>query len=298
MSATVTRKLPGLPTVDSNNNLAGEIIAWDLTGMKVRYSDLSHALSVAGFDPSVNRSMLPQNAFRRACKILAEKRLIRRVDEDDTGIKFQFTAERHEGDGLAYDREAVLTIDKTTGEIIADGADLAERARIAIDEQMGIRSASDVSRIIHKLCETQNDRSVDLVPIGKNGTFWTRPGAKPFVDQVEMLIDQLNGSMTRLPIALPAPNTTASRNIKEAVADKIGSLIAELNETVEEFGEDARNKSLESAAEKVKLIKFKAESYSEYLEDEKARLDAELKQATDRLRAKVKEIVAGREAAR
>ena len=78
-TAMSTPKTNGLPfTVAAGVELHGEIITWSCAGGAIRHFELVDALSASGLDPKAARDMLPRNAFARACRKLAEARIIRR----------------------------------------------------------------------------------------------------------------------------------------------------------------------------------------------------------------------------
>ena len=78
--------------------------------------------------------------------------------------------------------------------------------------------------------------------------------------------------------------------VKEAVAAGLAALIAEHRQAIETFGEDTRDDTLTRAAEKIRKTQFKIAAYTEYLAEEKARLDRELLTARQELRAKVEHL--------
>src|SRR4051795_12148817 len=132
-----TPKTNGLPfAVAAGVELHGEIITWNCAGTAIGHSELVAALRDSGLDPGGAREMLPRHAFARACRKLSEARIIRKVDEDETSIRFQFTAERREGGHFQYDLETMLTLRKADGAIECDLPGLATLAREALDESM------------------------------------------------------------------------------------------------------------------------------------------------------------------
>src|SRR5947209_10350162 len=88
----------GFPGVAVGTKLLGEVITWDCSGITVRHLDLVDALGECGLDESVARELAPRHPFTRACKKLAQQRIIRQVAEDANTIRFQFTADQKEGD--------------------------------------------------------------------------------------------------------------------------------------------------------------------------------------------------------
>src|SRR5262245_30602461 len=99
----------GAAAVAPGTRLLGEVITWSCSGIAVRHRDLIAALRTTGLDEAVARELAPRHAFSRACRRLSEARIIRQVSEDATHLRFQFTAERREGDRFAYELETMLT---------------------------------------------------------------------------------------------------------------------------------------------------------------------------------------------
>src|SRR5262249_42560817 len=143
----------------------GEIITWACAGVAVRHLDLVHALRDSGLDEGVARELAPRHAFSRACKKLAQARIIRQVGEDESVITFQFTAERKEDDRFCYELETLLTLDKATGKVSCPLPGLATLAQEELDRCIAARTGADVTRLIQKLFE----RRADLFPIRPQG---------------------------------------------------------------------------------------------------------------------------------
>ena len=62
--------------------------------------------------------------------------------------------------------------------------------------------------------------------------------------------------------------------MKESVAAGLAALIDEHHQAIEAFGSDTRPDTLERVAERIKVTRFKVESYAAYLSEEKARAGA------------------------
>jgi hypothetical protein len=248
-------------TVAPGQKLLGEIITWELKlGGTVPYTDVLDALAIAGLDTCAAKQLIPRNAFARACKKMAEKRIIRAVIEDAAVIKFQFTSEVNVGDELAYVKEAILTLDKNTGDITCPLVSLADRARTELAQCMENRTTHDVTAILKRLFSA----NADLFPIKElGGVYFVPVQHRDFLAKVEVFLTRIRGYMNRFPIA------------------------AGLNEAIEGFGTSTRPDTLERAASRIREAKFKVESYAEYLGAEKDRLLGSVEQLTEKLRDKV-----------
>src|ERR1700755_1450922 len=104
MTATATAPFP----VATGTRLLGEVIAWTCSGVSVTHPALLAALRDAGLDESVARELAPKHAFTRACKKLCDRRIIRKVAEDEAAVRFQFTQESRDGERYEYALETML----------------------------------------------------------------------------------------------------------------------------------------------------------------------------------------------
>jgi hypothetical protein len=278
----------GLFAAPPGTRLLGAIITWSCAKVGVRHLDLVAALRDSGLDEGVARELAPRHAFSRACRKLAQQRIIRQVAENDTMIKFQFTAEHREGDRFAYDLETMLTLDKATGRVTCDLPGLATLAQEELDRCLEARTGADVTKVVQRLFE----RRADLFPIREQGGAYFVPQEHvAFVDQVQALLGRLNGKMNRFPV--PAGTPEGDRSVKESVAAGLAALIAEHQQAIAAFGEDTRESTLARAAERIRQTRFKVEAYTDYLAEEKARLEGQLAAAAQQLRAKVAALAGG-----
>lgn len=135
------------------------------------------------------------------------------------------------------------------------------------------------------------ERHADLFAIRPQGGAYFCPAEHAgFVDRVQSFLGHLNGQMLRFPV--PAGTAEGDRSVTEAVASGLAALIAEHRAAVATFGEDTRPATLERAAERIKVTRFKIEAYAMLLADEKQKLDRELAAARDELRARIEQLAA------
>jgi hypothetical protein len=262
--------------------LLGEVITWSCPGVKVKHLDLVHALNEAELDEGVARELAPRHAFTRACRKLSEARIIRQVSEDEKSLTFQFTAERREGGRYEYELETLLTLDKESGTVSCPLAGLATLAQEELDAAIEARTGADVTRVVQRLFE----RKADLFPIRPQGGCYFVPHEHAgFVDKIDTLVGKVHGRLWRFPV--PAGTSHGDRSVKEAVASGLASLIEEHRQAVADFGADTRESTLERAAERIRLTRFKVQTYSAYLAEERDRLEKDLAQAAVELRQKV-----------
>ena len=238
----------------------GEVISWTCGGVSVRHADLVAALRDAALDDHVARELAPRHAFTRACRKLSDQRIIRQVGEDESVLRFQFTAEHRDGDRFEYALETMLSLDKRTGAVQCGLPGLATLAQEHLDRAIDARTGSDVTRVIQRLFE----RHADLFPIRPQGGCYFVPDRHiPFVDKVHTFLGRIHGQLLRFPV--PAGTSEGDRSVKEAVAAGLAALIADHRAAVESFGDDTRPETIERAALRIRTTRFKVESYAALL---------------------------------
>jgi hypothetical protein len=271
--------------VTPGTRLLGEVISWTCSGVAINHLDLIAALRDAGLDESVARELAPRHAFARACRKLARERIIRQVSEDSKAIVFQFTSERKEDDRFTYELETLLTLEKDSGKVTCPLPGLAALAQEELDRCIAARTGGDVTRIVQRLFE----RRADLFPIRqKGGAYFVPQEHADFVDKAQRFLGKLNGQMLRFPV--PSGTNHGDRSVKDAVASGLSSLIEDHRRAVAEFGADTRESTLERAAERIRLTRFKVQTYSAYLAEERDRLERDLAHAAAELRRKVEQL--------
>lgn len=277
-----TAATPTPIAVAPGTELHGEIITWSMGGNPVPHSELVAALEANDLPTGVIREMLPRHAFTRACSKLREQRIIRRVEETDAEIRFQFTVERRTSDGFEYDRETILTLDKADGAIACDLPDLANAARAAFDQAMGLRTPGDVTKVIQRLF----DNEADLFSIRPQGGCYFVPAAyADFVARVEAFVARLGGSIGRFPV--PKGTAHGDASVRVSVAEGMAGMIRDHMDAIESFDVSTHASTMEKRAEAIRTTRHKLMSYAEYLGAEKERLEATVFEAADLLRARV-----------
>jgi hypothetical protein len=284
MTALATHR-NGFPGIQPGTKLLGEVISWTCPGAAVRHADLVAALAAAGLDTGVARELLPRHAFARACKKLADGRIIRPVSEDAATLTFQFTHEARAGDKYEYTLETMLVLEKSTGKVRCELAGLAGHAQDLVDRAIDARTGGDITRCVKRLF----DRHADLFPVREQGSVYFVPRQHAeFVEKVQAFLGRVNGRLARFPV--PEGTAHGDRSVKAAVAGGIAAMIADHRQAIAAFGEDTRKDTLERAAERVKQVRHKLAAYAEYLADERGRLEVELADAARELRAKVERL--------
>lgn len=275
----------GMLSLPASTRLLGEVLSWTCPAGNLRHADVVTALQAAELDASVARELAPRNAFTRACKKLAQDRIIRQLAEDERSITFQFTSEARSGDRFEYTLETLLTLDKHTGKITCDLPGLATLAQEHLDQCLEVRNGSDLTRIIQRLFE----RQADLFPIrDRGGVYFCPVEHAGFIDRVQRFLGRVNGKLARFPV--PAGTRQGDRSVKEAVASGLAELIREHHEAIEGFGEDTRPDTLKRSAERLQKTRFKLSAYSAYLQEERERLERTLQETARLLEEKFEQV--------
>jgi hypothetical protein len=271
--------------IPPGTKLLGEVISWTCPALSVKFPSLLEALRSAELDESVARALQPRHAFSRACRKLSDSRIIRQVGEDEHHLTFQFTAESRQGDKFEYTLETLLRLDKQTGVVNCHLPGLAQLAQERLDHALENRSGADITRVIQRLF----DRQADLFPIrDAGGVYFVAERFGEFVDRVQKFVSTVGGRLARFPV--PAGTPQGDRSVQVAVAEGLSAVIAEHRAAVTSFGEDTRESTIRRAAERVRGTRFKLEAYADLLLEERGRLERELAEAAQALRAKVESL--------
>jgi len=265
----------------------GEIISWDVASKtEVPFTSLTAALEAAGFDPTAAREMTPRDAFSRAARRMADARIIRKVDETDAALRFQFTQEKksENGERLDYYFEAVLALDKKSGKVAcAERPELAEQAEKAIAWHASIRNNLDITRLIQKLFSA----NADLFPVRSQGGCYFVPATfRVFLEKVEKFVALIGASLRRFPV--PAGySPAADRSVSESVEEGLEAMVDAHVAAIDEFDGTTKDATLGKMVERINCTRFKAEAYAEFLGEKKAEIEAVLAEARATLRKKI-----------
>lgn len=267
-------------------------------GSRYQYAAVVGALTLAGLDPKTAREFLPRNAWSRACRRLAEQRVIDVIREDEEEALFQFSRrhlaeDRTEGgQQIEYRKEIKILLDKESGNLFCRDESVLQQARLELEKCMGERTNNDVTSIVHRLFRANGD----LMPLpGAAGVYLVPIKYRDFLRKVETFLSKLG----RKPHIVPIPEGTedGDRTVQETVADYLGSLIQDHEAAVEGFGESTRNGTFDAAAKRINETRVKVEAYALYLMDRKDELLAAVDAAKDKLAEAVERLMGKKEEA-
>jgi hypothetical protein len=269
--------------VDPQVALLGEVIAWELpAGLQISHSDLIRALSQSGLDPAAARDLCRRHAFVRACRKMAQNRIIRNLEEDRQRVTFQFTRERLQGDRFAYDFEAIVSLDKTTGAVSCTDPALQAIAVQELDLALRMRRTQDVTRLLHTLF----GRHADLFTV-KAGVYFVPQQHLAFLDQVGQFVVALGGQLRRYPV--PEGTPQGNQSVQQIVSDGLYDQIREFEEAIAGISRDSREDTLVRAYQRIRAAEDKIETYARHLGAQRGRLEDYLAWVENLLRTKQQE---------
>lgn len=247
-------------------SILGEVVCWELPpGTVTTYAALRHALHVAGLDENAARPFCNRHAFVRAIRAVtgaSEQRIARALTEDRHTIEFQLTKEFRNGALWDYSFEARARLDKATGVVTSDDAQMEARLRSELLSQQDTRRTGDVTRLIQALFA----QNADLFPIkGSSGVYFVPQAHVGFVAKVEAFVRALSGDMKRFPVPEGTPQGTQA--VEVAVTDGMSALLSETEEHVRSIAVDGKrcDSVLGAAAQRIEEARRKVREYRDYL---------------------------------
>lgn len=268
------------------SSLLGEIVTWDLRSAQVSYDLVKKSLVDSGLDESLAAELTPRSAFTRACRDLKKDRAIDKLRLENGVATFQFTHKAFTGSLIEFDFECAVELDTDTGKITCDAnPELEKEAADLISVAMATRNAQDITRIVQKLFHN----NADLYAIHRRGFAYFVPEEhRDFTNQVEKFLARLGGNLARFPV--PKGTQSGNASVRDAVQLGLTALLDELNESVSQWGDTTKKKTMEKAQERLDQLLYKVDAYSEYLGAEQERLKQAMTQAKTDLAAKIEAI--------
>ena len=316
-SAAVDAVMAAVGDTGGHIKLVGEVICWEMHGAK-SLAAVRASLAAAGFDAKkLAPEFKPVNVFARVAEQLERGgRIVKRLRHDETHAHYQFNrsevtkrdasgesgaaggAGAAAGDAVnervEYPFEDIVTLGKTTGEIICKD----EAAKAYLEGEMArhreLRTANDVTCIVQRAFDLYGKTShdADLFPIRSGGAvYFVLSKHAPFLDRVHQFVSEMGGKLTRFPV--PVGTDAGNMSVKDTVESGLMSLIHEFDLTVQSLDESSRTGTLEKTARRVDVLREKIGAYETYLGDARLKLLAQVAESDKKLKAKVLEL-AGR----
>lgn len=282
---TKVRLIRNIQTSFGNMECLGYFTFWDVRMVDQTYQEVQDRLEQVGLPRSFAHSHNFRSAFSRALKALEEKRIIRRVKEDDEFMVYQFTGERltEEDDygALEYQRETRVVVDKDELRVshnfekaLVECSDVIKPVLINMyNREKDKYNSNDVTRLIHRILRTH----ADIVPLREQGNVYFVPAG--YVDVLNKLNLFMNGLSCRFN-TIPIPNVQDSRTmVANAVADQIDAIQDGLDKEIEEVRGGKREVSdrwYEHRSKKVRELRKRINLYADVLDDKTHKAETRL----------------------
>lgn len=219
---------------DDNNDRAinhddgqlGWIVSWKVPA-QISLEHLYQALTAAGLDLALAGDMRNEHALRRALRDMNESRVIRKLRREEGHVYFQFTHEFLGEREIHYNREAELCLNTETGVVTADVGEIATQAQLLLNEHLGKRMTSDLTRLVQRIYEAAK---ADLIPIREQGFAYFVPATHDeLVEKSRQFLDAIGGKLRSFAVRLGSAETSAS--VAESMADYFLDMVHEFRET-------------------------------------------------------------------
>jgi hypothetical protein len=273
--------------------LLGEVVAWDLPAkVRVAHQDLAAALSGAELDPSLARNLNTRHAFVRACRQMAQDRIITNVYEDKAEIPFQLNVLHTDVQSRRadFDYEATVSLDKATGTVRSTDAGIEALARHELAEALRVRRTDDVTRLLHQLFARGG---ADLFPV-KGGTYFVPAKYADLLDKVGVFLSAIGGRLSRYPV--PKGTRQGDQAVSQVVYDGLYAAVDEYEEAINGLTCDSTEQQVVQSWKKLQSAGDKIETYRGLLGSHAARLEDHLAWVENLLRRKQQERAAANQA--
>lgn len=260
----------------------GVIVSWKAP-TEVSFHNLRDAITNAGLDASLARDMLPRHAFSRAATEMSEARIIKKVEESKDRLVFQFTKEYLHSGEWQYAKEAVLSLNKKTGDVFSQDYTLANHAQLLVHKHIMRRTAADVSRIVQKVFEKYGG---DLVPLrDQGGVYFVPDSCAWLVQAVESLLLAIGGGLRKFQLHGGDDSTDAS--VANAMADHVLALVKDFRDSCESITKESDQEVVVRRLNGLKDLRAKLTAYSTLLAYHSTNLETAMDDAEDALLAKL-----------
>jgi hypothetical protein len=225
-----------------NIPIYGNIVWWNIQNVELTKEQFEKLLVDHNIDKKYAREHNYRSAFIRALREMEENRIIRKVEEDEFRLTYQFTAEKmvKEAGGehsLEYDKETVIIIDKVEYRKSGDFTKSLIKGKPAIKDAVvklfelhrQKYKSSDITRYIQKIFR----ESADIISLRTQGSVYFVPaGYQQVLDNVTALIADMGNS--RLDCC-PVPAADASKTmLKNALTSDFNEEFGQLEKEIEE----------------------------------------------------------------
>lgn len=236
------------------------------------------AMVDAGVPIEVSPALSNRSDFIRALRSMEKGRLLRLVSEDREEIIFQATKEFADGIGLSYEREAVITLDKTTGMVDATDPEFAKAIRDKIGTEQDIYHSEDLRRVVRRILDHQ---AKSIKP--RSGVYFVPKGRSAWITIIRDFLNILNmRDVGEFPLA---DLEDVRRQMEKIYALEAKKAIKALACEIEELHKTGASAAiLTRRFKKINDLRAKAELYHDALHIEAVELDQAMSDLDTRLR--------------
>lgn len=282
-----TKKSVESKTIDLTQEV-GEIITWKIKGSH-SFIDVKNSLSSNNLDPQLCLDISHRVAFTRATKKLVKDQVIDVVESKEGEVVFQFTGRTQDESTKDWEYRKLINITLNTdnGKVTCSDQALEASAQAAIWNAIEERTASDVSRIIQKYCESETD----LIPLREEGGVYMLLGQNHnFLNHLQGFAETLGGRLNRIKM-MGGRETTKS--VQLSLIDYISGMVEDHYTKIDQFGDETRFRTMQDQAEEINMTRAKLETYAIYLEDRKEELSKKIKDCDAVLQDRITEVSNG-----
>jgi hypothetical protein len=258
------------------NAFLGQIASWTFApGKTFLHADIVAALSSAGLDATLARTLCPRFEFIRAVRNLAGDRIIGEVEKSDDDVIFQLDRREQHGDRLTYSYDLTCRMDAVTGKIDCSDPALEICLRAEMAQARVGRTLADLNRLIQRAFDRETKDPLACISLKKgSGVYFVYEQHVAFLDRVERFLVALGGDCRRCPI--PSGTVQGDASVAAATADAIYDVIDKYEAAIEQLNTDSSLKAVERARASVGMASDMIFQRHQFLGAHAARLEDHL----------------------
>lgn len=271
MSTTRNMLLGQITESAKDYPVIGHMVWWSLRKVVLHQQTFAEHLRTCGFSDSFARTHNYRTAFIRALREMERGRVIRKIDETESLIRYQFTAESKTDTGadseLAYTKETIIVINKFiyhenqdfSAAIVMGDPDIKTRVVDLFNQAITEYNSGDLSRYIQRIFETQ----ADLVSLRDQGSLYFVPiGFHDVLLRVKQLCELIGGIQFEVVpmLDVESARTIVSSAIDDETSDSFIKLAAEI-EVALRSDKEITTAWASNRIDKVRALKSRVEMY-------------------------------------
>jgi hypothetical protein len=294
MTQTQVKRSRLIGQLTENNNefpVLGNTCWWSLRSVEINMDAFAEVLREVGLDDSYAKEHNYMSAFKRALKGMEAKRIIRIVKDDPFKVSCQFTSELQVDDGLEYDRETIIEIDKQAyrkdkeknfaAAIVRGDEKIKQRLVSLFHEEKVTYNSHDINRYIQKILKDKGD----ILPLRDQGNIYFVPFAyQDLLMKVQRLVQRISKNPRSFE-AMPMPDVQAGRDIVgNAASGQLETDLAKLISEIEASKDnEVTDKWKETRLARLQRLISRLETYEEVLGEGGKTMKSSAERATKEL---------------